>query len=82
MGKMEDTYIFKYLQLLLYCWAGFGLPTRPSLCARAGRRAPKRADIRRRQPFPHQEKNKAKKNKPDLKNLRSREDFKLNLRVS
>lgn len=31
MGKMEDTYIFKYLQLLLYCWAAFGLPMRPCL---------------------------------------------------
>lgn len=31
MGKMEDTYIFKYLQLLLYRWAGFGLPMHLSL---------------------------------------------------
>lgn len=51
MGKMEDTYIFKYLQLLLYCWAGFGLPMRPSPGAWTGCCAPAQAGIK--QPLPH-----------------------------
>lgn len=50
MGKMEDTYIFKYLQLLLYCWVGFGLPMRPCPGAWAGCCAPVQAGIKQSLP--------------------------------
>lgn len=79
MGKMEDTYIFKYLQLLLYCWAGLGLPMHPSLstgrlpCSEVGWYQTATAVSTSRG---------KKKTKPNLKNLRSCDDFTPNIRVS
>lgn len=75
MGKMEDTYIFKYLPLLLYCWAGLGVRMCPSLWARPACCAPKR----RYQTATAVSTSRIKSN---LRNLGSCDGFKLNIRTS